>query len=52
METKETKITREREQTRVTIPKKFVEEFDIEKIDKISWNNRGGKLKGELKKNE
>lgn len=50
MEKKVTKVTRERDQTRTTIPKQFVDEFDIQKKDSIEWNNRNGKLKAELKK--
>ena len=48
MEEQETSVTRERDQTRTTIPKKFVDKFKVTKRDKIKWNNRGGKLKGEL----
>lgn len=51
MKRKETQVTRERDQTRVTIPKQFVDEFEITKKDKVEWNNRNGKLKGVLKKN-
>lgn len=49
MEKKATKITQERQQTRATIPKQFVDEFDITKKDKIEWNNKSGKLSGKLK---
>ena len=49
---KETKITQDKTQTRSTIPKKFVDEFEVTKKDKIVWNNKKGKLKGELKKHE
>lgn len=52
MEKKVTKITREREQTRTTIPKKFVDEFEITKKDKIEWSNKSGKLKGKLQKED
>ncbi len=37
-------------QKRVSIPKEFVEEFKVTTKDKVEWNNRNGKLKGELKK--
>ena len=52
MEKKTTKITQDKTQTRSTIPKKFVEEFKVTRKDSIEWNNKNGKLKGELKKNE
>lgn len=52
MEKRNTKITQDKTQTRSTIPKKFVEEFNVTKKDEIEWNNKNGKLKGELKKNE
>lgn len=46
-----TKITQDKTQTRSTIPKRFVDEFEVTKKDKIQWDNKDGKLKGELKKN-
>ncbi len=46
---KETNITQDKTQTRSTIPKKFVDEFEVTKKDKIEWNSKNGKLKGELK---
>ena len=49
-EKKQTKITREREQTRTTIPKKFVDKLNITKEDKVEWEIKNKKLKGELKK--
>ncbi len=53
MQTKETKITEESNQSRTTIPKQFVDEFDVKKKkDKMVWTNKGGKLKAELKKGE
>lgn len=52
MEKKQTKITQDKTQTRSTIPKKFVEEFEVTKKDKVEWSNSKGKLKGELKKDE
>lgn len=45
-----TNITQDKTQTRATIPKRFVDEFEVTKKDKIQWDNKGGKLKGELKK--
>ena len=49
---KQTKITQDKTQTRSTIPKVFVEEFEVTKDHKIEWDNKNGKLKGELKKDE
>lgn len=48
---KQMKVLDDGKQNRVSIPKEFVDEFDITTKDKVEWNNRGGKLKGELKKN-
>lgn len=48
---KQTKITQDKTQTRSTIPKIFVDEFKVTKKDQIEWDNKDGKLKGELKKN-
>ncbi len=39
-------------QVGVRIPKEFVDELDINKKDKIEWELKNKKLKGELKKNE
>ncbi len=50
MEKKTTKITQDKTQTRSTVPKQFVEEFEVTSKDSIEWNNKNGKLKGELKK--
>ena len=47
---KKMKITQDKTQTRATIPKAFVDEFKVTKKDKIEWDNKNGKLKGELKK--
>lgn len=47
---KETKITQDKTQTRATVPKEFVDEFKVTKEDKIEWDNKSGKLKGELKR--
>lgn len=52
MEKKITKITQDKTQTRSTIPKKFVEEFEVTSKDSIEWDDKNGKLKGELKKHE
>ena len=49
---KQTKITQDKTQTRATIPKKFVEEMKITKEDKMQWEIKNKKLKGELVKNE
>ena len=38
-------------QTRTTIPKEFVDEFDVTIKDKIVWNNRRNELRGKLIKN-
>ena len=46
---KQTKITQDKTQTRATVPKAFVEEFGVTKDHKIEWENKNGKLKGELK---
>ena len=45
-------VVEDKKQKRVGIPKEFVKEFKITKKDKVEWNNRKGKLKAELKKNE
>jgi hypothetical protein len=47
---KQTKITQDKTQTRSTIPQAFVDEFEVTNDNSIEWNNRNGKLKGELKK--
>ena len=49
---KQTKITQDKKQTRATIPKEFVEKHKITKKDKMEWDDKKGKLKGELKKDE
>ena len=49
---KKTKVTQDKTQTRSTIPKKFVDEFEITKKDSIEWKSEEGKLKGELVKND
>ena len=46
------KITREREQTRVTVPKQFVDEFNITREDRMEWDSSNGKLKCYLRKND
>ena len=48
---KKTKIVQDK-QTRATIPKKFVDEFEITNKDSMEWESSKGKLKGELKKDE
>ncbi len=47
---KSTKITQDKKQTRSTIPKEFVDKFEITKKDEVEWDDSKGKLKGELKK--
>ena len=47
---KQTNIIQTNKQTRSTIPKKFVEELKITKEDKVEWEIKNKKLKGELKK--
>lgn len=47
---KQTKITQDKTQTRSTIPKHFVKEFEVTKKDSIEWDNKGKKLKGKLVK--
>ena len=49
---KQTNITQDKKQTRATIPKEFVEELEITKKDKMEWEVKKKKLKGELKKND
>ncbi len=48
---KQTKITQDKTQTRSTIPKEFVDEFEVTKKDSIEWDNKGKKLRGKLVKN-
>lgn len=52
MEKRETKIIVDKKQTRTTVPKHFVDKHEIETGDKMEWSDKGGKLKGELIKNE
>ena len=47
---KQTKITQDKTQTRSTIPAEFVKKFKVTKKHKIEWDDKEGKLKGELKK--
>jgi antitoxin component of MazEF toxin-antitoxin module len=47
---KETKITQDKTQTRATIPRQFVDELNITKEDRIEWEIKNKKLKGELKR--
>ena len=46
-----TKIVQDK-QTRATIPQKLVDEMKITNKDKMEWEIKNKKLKGELKKNE
>jgi len=45
-----TKVTQDKTQTRATIPKKLVVKHKVTKKDVIVWNDKNGKLKGELKR--
>jgi hypothetical protein len=47
---KQTKLTKDKRQTRTTIPQEFVDEFKITGKEKIEWDNSNKKLKGELKR--
>ncbi len=47
---KQTKIIKDKKQTRTTIPKQFVDEAGIETGDNMEWELKKKKLKGELKK--
>jgi len=49
---KQTKIIKDKKQTRTTIPKEFVDEVGVKSGDKMEWEVKNKKLKGELKKNE
>ena len=49
---KQTKITQDKTQTRSTIPKEFVDKHEVTGEDSMEWDDKDGKLKGELKKNE
>jgi len=49
---RQTKIAVSKKQVRATIPKQFVEGFKVTKEDKMEWEDKNGKLKAELKKNE
>ncbi len=49
---KQTNIIKDKKQTRTTIPKEFVDKHDVKSGDKMEWDDKTGKLKGELKKNE
>jgi len=46
---KQTQVIKDKKQTRATIPKEFVDKFEVKKEDKIEWSDRAGTLKGELK---
>ena len=48
---KQTKIIKDKKQTRTTIPAELVREAEIETGDKMEWEIKDKKLKGELKKN-
>lgn len=47
---KQTKILKDKRQTRTTIPKQFVKEAKIKSGDLMEWEIKNKTLKGELKK--
>ncbi len=47
---KRTKVIKDKRQTRTTIPKEYVDKHSIETGNEIEWDDKSGKLKGELKK--
>ena len=47
---KQTKIIKDKKQTRTTIPAELVKEAKIGTGDMMNWEYKNGKLKGELKK--
>ena len=47
---KQTKITQDKTQTRSTIPKKYVDEFEVTNKDSMKWDKKKGKLVAELMK--
>lgn len=49
---KQTKIIKDKKQTRTTIPKQFVDEAEVKTGDMMEWEIKKGKLKGEVKKSE
>ena len=49
---KQSNIIKDQKQTRTTIPKEFVDKHEVNKKDKMEWDDQDGKLKGVLKKNE
>ena len=48
---KETKIIKDKRQTRTTIPAEFVKSVDIKTGDVMIWEMEKTKLKGTVKKN-
>lgn len=46
---KQTNIAVSKKQVRATIPKEFVEEMNVTKEDKMEWQIKNKKLRGELK---
>ncbi len=48
---KQTKIIKDKRQTRTTIPAQLVKEANVETGDIAEWEYRNGKLKAEVKKN-
>lgn len=45
---KQMNIIKDMKQTRVTIPKEFVDELNITRNDKVEWEIKENKLKGKL----
>ena len=48
---KQTKIIKDKKQTRTTIPAELVREAEVKTGDLMEWEFKDKKLKGELKKN-
>lgn len=46
---KKTKVIKDKKQTRTTIPKEYVDEFEVVSGDEMIWEIKGDKLKGELR---
>ena len=49
---KQTKIIKDKKQTRTTIPAEFVKEANVETGHIAEWELKNGKLKAEVKKHE
>jgi len=48
----QTKIIKDKKQTRTTVPAELVREKDVKTGDLMEWEIRNGKLKGELIQDE